>query len=127
MPKSACAPPSATRKPVITSSKISTRAVARAFLAQRLEEAGLRQHEVHVAGDRLDDHAGDLAAAFLEERAHLRSVVVVEHQRVRRGVGGHARRAGVAERERAGARLHEQRVGVAVIAAFELDDRDRGR
>ena len=49
-----CAPPSATRKPVITSSKTSSAPCARAQLAQALHEGHARAHEVHVAGDRLD-------------------------------------------------------------------------
>jgi hypothetical protein len=47
------------------------RAGAIAFAAQRLEEAGRGRHAVHVAGDRLDDHAGDLLADLAERLAHL--------------------------------------------------------
>lgn len=37
-------------------------AVAGTQLAQAFEEAGCRLDEVHVAGDRFDDHAGDVGA-----------------------------------------------------------------
>ena len=53
-------------------------AVLRALLAQRLEETGHRRDAVHVAGDRLDDHAGDVGADLGEGRAHLRGVVVLQ-------------------------------------------------
>ncbi len=95
----------------------------RAEFAQRLQERGLRRDEIHVAGDRLDDHRRDLVALLPSNaRSSAMIVVVVEHERVHRRLGRHARRARLAERERARSRFHEQRIGVAVIAAFELDD-----
>src|SRR6185503_11897937 len=45
-----------------------------------------------------------------------------ENQRVRRGAGGNAGRARIAERQRAGTGFRQQRVGVTVVTAFELDD-----
>ena len=64
-----CAALCATRKPVMTSSKISTAPWLRAFLAQRFEETRHRRNAVHVARDRFDDHAGDLGAQFAEKLA----------------------------------------------------------
>jgi hypothetical protein len=52
----------------------------------------------------------------------LRDVVVLEHQRVLHHLGRHAGAGGVAEGRQARAGLDQQRVGVAVVAAFELDD-----
>ena len=37
--------------------------------ARGLQEPRLRRHDAHVAGDRLDDHAGDLVAAGGEDCA----------------------------------------------------------
>jgi hypothetical protein len=54
--------------------------------------------------------------------ADLNGVVVIQHDGARRRFGRNARRARVAEGEGARAGLDEQRVGVAVIAALELDD-----
>ena len=59
--KISCAPPKATRKPVITSSKISKLPVRSVMVAQALEIPRRRQHATHVAGNRLDDDAGNLA------------------------------------------------------------------
>ncbi len=98
------------------------RAVLRAERAQRLQELARPRHEVHVAGHRLDDHRRDLVALPAECVLELLHVVEREHRGVTGGLRRHAGRARVAERERARARLHEQRVGVAVVAAFELDD-----
>ena len=79
-----CAPRGPTRKPVITSSNINTapclvhslRSVCRKFL--------VGNDQIHIAGDRLDDHAGDLIAHFRERIFDLLRVVVVLHERVRR-------------------------------------------
>jgi hypothetical protein len=56
------------------------RAVAVAQRAQPLEIAGLRRHQAHVAGDRLDEDGGDLAAALGEARLGGGEVVVGRHQ-----------------------------------------------
>jgi hypothetical protein len=52
----------------------------------------------------------------------LGDVVVLEHQRVLDHLGRHAGAGRVAEGGQARAGLDQQRVGVAVVAAFELDD-----
>ena len=49
-------------------------------------------------------------------------IVIVQHQGLRRDFRGNAGRTGVAESQRAGAGLHQQEIGVAVVTAFELDD-----
>ena len=98
------------------------RAMARAVLAQRFEKARRRQNEVHVAGHRLDDHGGDLRSLARERRVERFEIVVAQHQGMRRGFLGYAGRARVAEGERAGAGLDEQRVGVTVITTLEFDD-----
>ena len=97
-------------------------AVFVAGFAQAFEEARRRRHTVHVAGNRLDDDAGDLLADFAQGLAHRLDVV----ERQGQGVLGEGRRnaRGVrhAEGQGAGAGLHQQAVGVTVVAAFELDD-----
>ena len=98
------------------------RAVARAQRAQPLEKTGHRRNQVHVAGRRLDDQAGDVVGVLAEQCLDRGEVVELRDQRVTGKVGRHAGRAGCAEGERARARLHQQAVGGAVIAALELDD-----
>ena len=72
-------------------------AVLVAHRAQRFEKSGHGQHAIHVAGDRLDDDAGDLAADVGEQLLHLRDVVVRERERVRRELLRHAGRGRHAE------------------------------
>ena len=57
-----------------------------------------------------------------ERSLHRGEIVVGQREGELRGLGGNACRAGDAERGDAGAGLDQQRVGVAVIAALELDD-----
>ena len=83
----------------------------------------LRHHEIHVAGDRLDDDGRDLRRGSPRTRPRRAGKVVVG--RDDRQLGDARRHAGggrLSERERARARLHEQAVAVAVIAALELED-----
>ncbi|MNS62408.1 hypothetical protein D3C72_954670 [compost metagenome] len=94
----------------------------RAQLAAALGKGRRGAHEVHVAGDRLDHQAGDVLAVQREGLFELLQVVVLEHQRVLHHLGRHAGRGRVAEGGQARAGLHQQRVGMAVVAAFELDD-----
>ena len=86
-----------------------------AGVAQSLEKPGPRRHEVHVGGHRLDDHAGD---PLVELGDH----VVGNDLGVGHRSGGHARRAGQTEHGHATPPAGQQTVGVAVIAAVELDD-----
>ena len=111
-----------TRKPVITSSKISTLPWRSHSARRPSRKPGARRDQVHVAGDRLDDDAGD-RVALRRERGLDRVEIVVRQRRSSRWRSPAARRpTTAAERQRARARLHEQAVAVAVIAAFELDD-----
>ena len=54
--------------------------------------------------------------------AHTAGVVEIQGHRVPRESGGDAGRGRHSEGERTGARLHEQRVGVSVVATLELHD-----
>jgi len=100
----------------------SQHAVTVADLPQALEEPFHRRDAAHVAGDRLDDHAGDLVAAALRDPAYGLEVVVAAGERElgeRRGDAGGIRRA---QGERARAGLDQEGVAVAVIVALELED-----
>ncbi|KAF1852355.1 hypothetical protein Lal_00037083 [Lupinus albus] len=79
-------------------------------------------HQVHVARHRFHDHAGNLVAGILEGLFQLGGVVVVQHQGVLGEVFRHPGRGRIAEGQQAAAGLHQQGIGVAVVAAFELDD-----
>ena len=95
---SSCPPPRATRKPVITSSRIS-RAPTRSHSARSpLRNPALGGDEAHVGGDRLDDHAGGLLV-------ELRHDVVGRDDRVGHRRLGDARRPGQAEGSQPGAGL----------------------
>src|SRR5690606_11779962 len=85
-----------------------------------LKKVRLRKDKIHVSRHRLDDDAG--YGVVLESLTHLIDIVEIKNQRVRGGIGRYAGRAGVAEGERPRSRLHEQRVRMSVVAAFELDD-----
>ena len=61
-PKRCCAPPRDQRKPVITSSKISTTPCCWVALAQLGEEALRQRHLPHEAPDAFQDHRGDVVA-----------------------------------------------------------------
>ncbi len=97
------------------------RAVRGGERAQALEEALLREDETHVPRDRLDDDRGDLVLG--EEVVDGLEVVERRGQRVGGGALRDSGRVREPERRDARARLHEQEVGVPVVAARELDDR----
>mmetsp|Transcript_508 Transcript_508/g.1557 ORF Transcript_508/g.1557 Transcript_508/m.1557 type:complete len:443 (+) Transcript_508:800-2128(+) len=97
------------------------RAVLGAQVAEALEELLVRDDEARVAHDGLEDDARDLVLVVLEDGLHGGEVVVARAQRGLGGALGHAGRVGQAEGGHAGARLHEEGVRVAVVAALELD------
>ena len=98
------------------------RAVLRAQLAQPGHEGHAGAHEIHVAGDRFDHHAGQFRPVLGEAGFQLCQVVVFQDQRVLDDFGRHAGARRVAEGGQARAGLDQQRIGVAVVAAFELDE-----
>ena len=83
-PNRSCAPPRATRKPVITSSKTSSAPARVAEQAQRLEEPGRRRHAAHVPGDGLDDDRRQALAVALDRRGDAVDVVVLARRSCRR-------------------------------------------
>ena len=82
MPKRACAPPSPTRKPVITSSNTSSAPWRVARSRSAVEESGGGRDEAHVRGDRLDEDRRGLRAVLGERRVERGEVVVRHDDRV---------------------------------------------
>jgi len=93
-----------------------------ALLAQAFEEAGCRRYAVHVAGHRFNDDAGHGLADFSEGLLDCGDVVERQGQGVLGEVCRYACRAWHTLGQQAGTGLDQQAVGVAVVAAFELDD-----
>ena len=110
------------RKPVITSSKISSAPSRCVIFAQPLEKPCGWRHDAHVGSNRLDDHGGNFSGMLLKHALDRFEIVVRRIQSERRKRAGHARAGRDAERCKAGARLDEKAIGVAVIAAFEFQD-----
>ena len=51
--------------------------------AQRRQKLRVRRHQIHVAGDRFNDHRGDISSGSGEEAVELGDIVVGEHCGVR--------------------------------------------
>ena len=120
--KARSAPPRATRKPVITSSTISSAPSRCGERAQAGEVAGGGRDAAGVADDRLHNHGGDGAGMRGEGGFDGGEVVVGQGQGEVGDLFRHAGRAGNAEGRDAGAGFDQQAVGVAVVAALEFDD-----
>ena len=105
----------------MTSSKMSS-APCVGEGAEAFEEAGRGRDGAGVADDGLDDDAGDLVGVGGEGGLDGGEIVVGQGEGELRGFFGDAGGAGDAEGGDAGAGFDQQRVGVAVVAAFELDD-----
>ena len=77
MPSASCAPPGATRKPVTTSSKISSAPARRVSSRSAATNDGGARHRAEVRARRLEDHRRDVAGG--QTRAHGVDVVRREH------------------------------------------------
>ena len=98
------------------------RAVLVAEQSEPFEVPVVGRHDAHVRGDRLDDERRDGSFVRIEERGDLVEIVEGRDHGVARGAGGDAGRARDREgREPAPGAVREQRVGVSVVAALELD------
>ena len=122
-PARSCMPPRATRHPVMTSSKIDTAPcfVHSATSASRNPGSGGTTPMLPTTGSTMTAAISPPRSAKSARSAatSLYGSVIVDF-----AIGaGHARRVGDAERQRARPGLHEQEVGVAVVAALELQDR----
>jgi hypothetical protein len=95
--------------------KISTAPCFVQCEAQRIDEGLRGPHVIHVARDRFQHDRRDLIAESRKRVRHLSGVVVIAPQRLRGELGWHARRSGIAEREGARTRLHQQEIAVAVV------------
>ena len=91
-------------------------------LAQGSDEFGAGAHQVHIARDGFQNHAGNLAGEFVKGLFQRGNVVIRQDDGVLRQIGGNACGAGIAEGEQAGTGFDQQAVGVAVVAALEFDD-----
>src|SRR6185312_15751845 len=94
--------------------------VARHF-AQPRDKSGRRLDGSRVADDGLENDASDQAGMARKRRFHSGEIVVRQRQRVHRSFIRHPRRTWNAERRHTAASLHQQSVGVAVVAALKLD------
>ena len=88
-------------------------------VAQSLEVPRRRWNDAHVGGHRLDDHGRDLVR--VEQPLDRVEVVERRDERVARGAGRDSGTGLHADGARAG--LHEEGIGVAVVAAGHLDER----
>jgi len=98
------------------------RTVFSAQASKAFEKAGQGFDQVHVARDRLDDDRRDLAASCPEQILDLLQIVEIEDDRVLCEIRRYPARRRIAEGQQARAGLDQKTVGMAVIAAFELDD-----
>ncbi len=98
------------------------RAMAGTQLAQRGDKLGAGADQIHIAGKRLQNHTSQLVAQLGKGLRQLFDVVVFQHQGVAGEIRRHAARAGRAKGQQARAGFHQQAVGMAVVAAFKLDD-----
>ncbi len=97
------------------------RSVTRAQVTQCSQKLSGRRHEIHVAGNRLDDDCRDPIALRPENCFQHCGIVIVEHDRVRGDLRGYTGRTRLAQCQRARTSFHQKRVRVSVIAALELD------
>ena len=89
---------------------------------ERFEEPRRGRDDAHVPRDRLDDHRRETLAVALDRGGSGVDVVVGGDDRVAGRAARHAWAGRQPEGGEAGAGLGEQRVGVAVVAARELED-----
>ena len=93
-----------------------------AAVAETIEEPRARGHQAHVGGHRFHQHRRELGARLREHQVECLVVVVGRDDRVGHRAVGDARRAGETECGDPAARRDQERVGVAVVAAGELED-----
>ncbi|SKG12618.1 Uncharacterised protein [Mycobacteroides abscessus subsp. abscessus] len=79
-------------------------------------------HGAHIAGGGLGDDGGDVIALFGEDLRYRTDIVVRQHDGVGRRGAGDTGRGGQAEGGQAGPGIGQQRVGVPVVTACELDN-----
>ena len=89
---------------------------------QSRQEAGGGADHAHVGGHRLHDHRRHLAGVLLQQGLHAGQIVELGGEGVPGRPHRHAGAAGVAPRQSGGAGVDQHTVGVAVVAALELDE-----
>ena len=98
----------ASRKPVITSSKISSAPFFLCDFAQKFQVARFGQIQSRIARHRLDDDASDFIFVRCERSLDRRNIVERQNNGVLGERGGHPGAVGMTERERAAAGFHQQ-------------------
>ena len=97
----------------------------RAVLGTQIAAGGdkfrARANKIHIARNGLDDQAGDFCPPQGKGFLQLRCVVVFQHQGVACHGLGHTCAGGVAKSGQARARLDQQAVRMAVVAALEFE------
>jgi hypothetical protein len=102
--------------------KDQQRAVVRGQFAQELQEPGFRQIKAGIGGHWLEDHAGDLTGVRREGREHGRRIVERHDDGVLGERGWNTRAVRMPEGQRTRPRADQERVGMPMITAVELDD-----
>ena len=124
MPKSPCAPCAMRRE--IRSSPRRRSAARRGVAAARAglgRKSAPRQHQVHVARDRLDDHARRCSRRCARNACSTAAMSLYgEHQRVVGDLSAARRRRSACRRSARPSPPSPAGVAVAVVAALELDD-----
>ena len=91
------------------------------LFSQAFEEPRCRGNATHVADNGLHNHGGNFVAAVGERFFYRANRVEWQRYRRLRKTFGNAGGIRNAQRRHAGARLHQQRIDVAVITAFKLN------
>ena len=90
-------------------------------LAQPFQITGGGRNRSRITYDRLKNHARNQLRMRIKHRFHDSQIVIRQRQRMHCGLIRHTRRPRNAKRRHAATSLHQQRVGMAVIAALKLD------
>ena len=116
-------PPRPWRKPVITSSKISTVPCAVASSRTRSRKPGSGRTRAEVVRDRLEDDRGDIVLGRAPRSTSARVVEAADDRRLD-DLRKHPLRERIAFADVLGQRdhVHRNRVVPAVVVALELDD-----
>ncbi len=93
-----------------------------AEFAQQFQKTGPRQVKPGVGGNRFDDHRGDVFSFGLKKSAQRFGVVEGEGHGQLREHTGNPGTVRLSMGERSASRLYQQRIDMAVIAAFEFEN-----
>ena len=128
MPSLCCAPPAASLKPVITSSNNEHDTVlhAKAYAALSMKP-WLGDDTTHVTRYRLYDNRRYGIFVICHQLLHRSKIVIWRSQRIYRHPCCYAWYCLNIKGSHAAARLYQERIGMPMIASFELDEFCCGR